>query len=153
MRLLKRLSDWLSKREAAKSATPGAPSPTTDRAVDSRTNTPLVRAAAAHMTEGRVTEAERVLSKALRERHDDAEALLLQGLLHKRQKRLEDATDSFLLAAHFEPDLAEPHYQLGLIAESRRESADAERYYRRADRKSTRLNSSHMSESRMPSSA
>ncbi|MDH3286666.1 MAG: tetratricopeptide repeat protein [Betaproteobacteria bacterium] len=132
MRLLKKISSWLLEREAAPAPIRGAPSSATDHTVEREAYARLVREAAEHRAAGRLAEAERVLIDALRERHDDAEALLLQGLVLKQQRRLEEAVDSFLLAAHFRPDFAEAHYQLGLIASSPGGSADAEQHYRRA---------------------
>jgi tetratricopeptide (TPR) repeat protein len=129
MRLLKKLASWLLRREAA---IRGAPFYVTDPTVERETHARLVREAAEHMAAGRLAEAERVLNELLRKRHDNAEALLLQGLVLKQQGRLEEAVDNFLLAAHFRPDFAEAHYQLGLLASSRGGSADAEQHYRRA---------------------
>ena len=70
---------------------------------------------------GKLAEAEEALARAIDLRHDDADALLLQALVYKRQGRAEDAIDSLLLAEHFRPDLAEVQFQLALL-----ESASAE---------------------------
>jgi len=132
MRVLKKISSWLFAREAAKGATRDAPSRATGASPAGEPRSRLVGDAAAHMAAGRLAEAEAVLRDALIERHDDAEALLLQGLVRKRQGESEEAVDSFLLAAHFRPNYAEAYYQLGLIASSQGIAADAEQYYRRA---------------------
>jgi tetratricopeptide (TPR) repeat protein/ADP-heptose:LPS heptosyltransferase len=58
-------------------------------------------------------------------RHDDAAAHLGLGLACAKQQLDEDAADSFLLAAHFAPDLAEPHYQLALLAQKNSDPAAA----------------------------
>ncbi len=132
MRLLKMLLNWRTRREAAPVAKRDAPFRVTDDAGERETQTRLAREATEHMAAGRLAEAERVLNELLRNWHDDAEALLLQGFLLKRQERLEEAVDSFLLAAHFRPDFAEAHYQLGLLVSSPGGGAEAEQHYRRA---------------------
>ena len=82
--------------------------------------------------------------------------------------RTGEALDAFAAACRLVPDMAIAHHGLGrALVETRR--GDPRPHYRRAlaldpalsawndlgwaDRKSTRLNSSHVSESRMPSSA
>ena len=132
MRLLKKITSWLLKGEAERAAGDAMPPTAGDDRAAGEAHARLVREAADHIAAGRLADAERVLGRALADRHDDAQALFLQGLLLKQQARLEGAADSLLLAAHFKPDFAEAHYQLGLIAASEGRAADAEQYYRRA---------------------
>lgn len=132
MHLLKKITSWLFQREAECATLGDAPSTARDRVAAGEAHARLVREAAGYINAGRLADAESVLGRVLAERHDDAEALFLQGLLLKRQARFEEAADSFLLAAHFRPDSADPLYQLGLIASSRGGANDAERHYRRA---------------------
>ncbi len=132
MRLLKKISSWLFKREAERSALGNARSVDSDVPGGGETHARLMAEAAGHITAGRFADAESVIGRALVQRHDDPEALFLQGLLLKRQARFEEATDSLLLAVHFRPGLAKAQYQLGLIASSQGSAGDAERYYRHA---------------------
>ncbi len=132
MHLLKKIFRWFSGSESAQASMRGASTGATANTADPDAHARLVREAAAHVAAGRLAEAERALIDALSERHDDADALLLQGLVLKQQGRLEEAIDSLLLAAHFRPDLAEAHYQLGLIVSSQGGLTGAEQHYRRA---------------------
>lgn len=50
-------------------------------------------------------------------RHDDAAAHFGLGLCWYKLKNDEDAADNFLMALHFQPQFAEPHYHLALIAQ------------------------------------
>jgi tetratricopeptide (TPR) repeat protein len=132
MRLLKKITSWLFERETERTAPSDAPASPNVPAAEREAHARLLREAADDVAAGRLVEAERVLAVALQQRHDDVEALLLQGLAQRQRGSLEDAADSFLLAAHFRPDFAEAHYQLGFIAFSQGASADAERHYRHA---------------------
>ncbi len=49
-------------------------------------------------------------------RHDDADAYCGLGIAYLKLRQDEDAADNFLMAAHFRPDFAEPHYHLALLA-------------------------------------
>ena len=132
MRLLKRITSWLFERETEDAAVGPPRSSARGAAADGELRARLLREAADHLAAGRSMQAGEVLAIVLRQRHDDVDALLLQGLTQKQQGLMEDAADSFLLAAHFQPDFGEAHYQLGLIATSQRDPAEAERHYRRA---------------------
>jgi tetratricopeptide (TPR) repeat protein len=56
-------------------------------------------------------------ASAIELRHDDADAHFGLGLAYYKDQKNEDAADCFLMAAHFSPARAEPHYHLALLAQ------------------------------------
>jgi Flp pilus assembly protein TadD len=87
-----------------------------DRALEDRD----FAAAAAHFAE------------ALELKHDDARAHNGLGHAYLKLGRDAEAADSFLLAAHFGPDHADPLYHLGLVSHRRGDPASAIDYLDRA---------------------
>jgi len=122
------LKRWIDRWRSAGARPPAAPSPAAASADAER----LYLEAAQALADGRIDQAERAVEAALALRHDFAEALLLQGLVHKRHGRLDDAADSLLLAQHYRPQLAEVAFQLGLIASAQGRAAEAEQHLRQA---------------------
>ncbi len=55
---------------------------------------------------------------AIEIRHDDADAHCALGVAYLKLQRDEEAEDSFTMAAHFNAELAEPHYYLARIAQA-----------------------------------
>lgn len=144
VRLLKKLVTGLFGREPKRSAVGAVPSLASGPVVEAEGQAQRLREAAEHLAAGRPADAEHVLALALQRQHDDVEALLLQGLAQKQRGSLEDAADSFLLAAHFRPEFGEAHYQLGLVAALQGRSTEAEQHYRRALRADPRHVGAHV---------
>lgn len=76
--------------------------------------------------------AARYFNAAIEARHDAADAHYHLGLAYLKLNRLEDATDSFLMAAHFGPAFAEAHYGLALVAQRRGQHREATAELRQA---------------------
>ena len=111
---------------------------------------------------------DKVADRALKsDRGREIAPLLSQGMAHHRAGRLREATGCYQQALELVPNHPEALHLLGLVAyrSGQLERAIAllsdaiERdprnatYHFNLDRKSTRLNSSHSQQSRMPSSA
>jgi tetratricopeptide (TPR) repeat protein len=76
--------------------------------------------------------AARCFNAAIEAQHDAADAHYQLGLAYLKLNRLEDAKDSFLMAAHFGPAFAEAHYGLALVAQRRGEQREASSELRQA---------------------
>src|SRR5258706_391163 len=83
-------------------------------------------------TSGDYNLAARCFNAAIEARHDAAGAHYQLGLAYLKLNRLEDAKDSFLIAAHFGPAFAEAHYGLALVAQRRVEHREASSELRQA---------------------
>ncbi|HXD51280.1 MAG TPA: tetratricopeptide repeat protein, partial [Burkholderiales bacterium] len=76
-------------------------------------------------TSGDYQLAARCFNAVVEARHDAADAHCHLGLAYLKLNQLEDAKDSFLMAAHFGPAFAEAHYGLALVAQRRGEHREA----------------------------
>ena len=110
---------------------------------------------------GMFVRAEELLIEALRLRPDAPEALNELGMLKYTQQKLDDASACFERILQQHPQHTDALNNLGIITQCRGRVREAMALYDQAiavrpdfaDRKSTRLNSSHVALSRMPSSA
>lgn len=71
-------------------------------------------------------------NRALKIRHDDADAHNNLGLSYLSAGRAEDATDAFVLALHFRPDFPQAFYNMALAALAAREVVECVRCLERA---------------------
>lgn len=90
------------------------------------------RRAGAHYERDELDAALRSLQEAIGLQYDFAKAYLLQGLIHRKRHSDEDAADSFTLAAHFDPGLAEAHFHLATLAQQRGDIDEARRRFGKA---------------------
>jgi len=81
---------------------------------------------------GQLDAGAQLAEQALAQSHDLAQAHLLLGLIHRKNRRWEDAADCFNLAACFDAGRAEADYQLGLIALQRGDAAEAQHAFEKA---------------------
>lgn len=68
------------------------------------------------LDEKRLTEAECLLQEVLAAKHDFAEAHFTLGVIYKRQAKIEESTDSLLMATAFNPDFPQAHFVLGTLS-------------------------------------
>ena len=92
-----------------------APAPQTEGLAD----------AEAALQRGDLQHAERQLQHVLQVHPDAGKAHYLMGRILRGRRRLEDARDSFVLAAAFMPDWWAPHYELGLVLVDQHQFAQA----------------------------
>ena len=74
----------------------------------------LLKNGRARLQAGDLVAAERHFGAATGKAPDSAEAQFYLGVALLKQKRYEDAIDSFILALHYRPDFVEARFQLGL---------------------------------------
>ncbi len=91
---------------------------------------------------GRLPDAERVLRAILAQSERHAMAHNVYGLLEVQRGRIAQARDHLEKAIRYDPNMAEPYMNLGLIAQNTGDRASAIRYYRefldRADKEKHR---------------
>lgn len=68
------------------------------------------------LDEKRLAEAECLLQKVLAAKHDFAEAHFTLGVIYKRQAKIEEASDSLLMATAFNPDFPQAHFVLATLS-------------------------------------
>lgn len=84
------------------------------------------------LDEKRLTEAERLLREVLAAKHDFAEAHFTLGVIYKRQAKIEESTDSLLMATAFNPDFPQAHFVLGTLSMQRGQFDEALARFQRA---------------------
>lgn len=68
------------------------------------------------LKEKRLAEAECLLEDVLAAKHDFAEAHFTLGVIYKKQAKIEEASDSLLMATAFNPDFPQAHFVLGTLS-------------------------------------
>ncbi len=131
MGYLKKIARIFGGRATPLAARPNDAAATSTRAGGTAAGASLAAANAA-LAAHDYTKAASDFSAIIDLRHDDAAAHFGLGLACVKQQQDEDAADSFLLAAHFAPGLAEPHYQLALLAQKSGDLAAALKHTARA---------------------
>jgi tetratricopeptide (TPR) repeat protein len=116
-----------------------------------------------YMNDQQYALAERAFSRALQVTPDDPGLLYGRGLAYAEEGKIDQAVDDFRRLLALKPDDTDASNALGYtLADANRDLPEAQRLIEAAraarpddpaDRKSTRLNSSHWITSRMPSSA
>ena len=106
------------------------------------------------LKENKFLRAERALLTILKFDERNAGAYNRLGILYAKQRSFDHAIECFEIAQSLEPNPSTLH-NLGLVYMETGEYQKSAHTYRdwETDRKSTRLNSSHITRSRMPSSA